>query len=111
MLTPKEFVNGELLTDVDDDYYTVPDKTRAVISKATFTNDHSTTVTVTMHFVPSGGSSSAANQIGKETAILAGKTWSNPDAEGHILEPGGKIYLVASTASKIGAFIGGYEVT
>lgn len=111
MLTPKTFVNGELITDSAVEYYTAPSATRGIVSKASFTNDHSSTVTVTMYFVPSGDTAGAANQIGKATAILAGKTWSNPDAEGHVLEPGTRITILASVTEKIGAFVSGYEVT
>jgi hypothetical protein len=111
MLTPKAMVEGTNLTDSAATYYTVPSGARGIIKKATFTNDHTTTVTATINVVPSGGSAAYGNQITKTKALAAGETWSCHDLENHIMEAGGFISMVASVTSKIGVRISGYEVT
>ena len=86
-ITPKSMVNGVNLTNVAVTYYTA-DGVRAVIEKATFTNDDTGVVTVTINLVPSGGSAGYANRITKAKAIAAGETWSCPDIVKHELESG-----------------------
>ena len=110
MLVPKSMVNGVNLTDSAATYYTVGPGTRGIIKKATFCNDHSSVVTVTINLVPSGGSAGYANQITKTKSIAAGDTWACSSIENHVLEPGGFISMVASVTNKIGARISGYEV-
>jgi hypothetical protein len=111
MYKPKSFVNGVNLTDVAATYYTVPAGTRAIIKKATFVNDDTGVVTVTINLVPSGGSAGYANLITKAKALAAGETWSCSDMENHELEAGGFISMVASVTLKIGARISGFEIT
>ena len=110
MHIPKSFVNGVGLTDAAVTYYTVPAGTRAIIKKATFVNDDTGVVTVTINIVPSGGSAGYANQITKTKALAAGETWSCSDMENHVLEAGGFISMLASVTLKIGCRISGYEV-
>jgi hypothetical protein len=106
----KSMVDGVNLTDSVVTYYTATD-VRAVIQKATFTNDDTGIVTVTINLVPSGGSATYANRITKEHSIIGGDTWSCPDIVNHELEAGGFISMVASVTNKIGCRISGYEVT
>ena len=54
-ITPKAMVNGVNLTASETTYYTASNA-RGVIQKATFTNDHTGVVTVTINLVPTGGS-------------------------------------------------------
>lgn len=103
-------VDGVNLTDSATTYYTA-DGVRAVIQKATFTNDDTGVVTVTINLVSSGGSATYANRITKEKAIAAGGTWSCPDIVNHELENGGFISMLASVTAKVGCRISGYEVT
>ena len=104
-------VNGVNLTDSAVTYYTVGANTRAIIKKATFTNDDATAITVTINLVPSGGSAGYANSVTKTKTLAAGETWSCHDMENHELEAGGFISMVASVTAKIGCRISGYEVT
>ena len=108
--TQKSMVNGVTLTDAAATYYTA-DGVRAVINKATFVNDNTIPVTVTINIVASGGSATYANRITKTKALLAGETWSCSDMAGHELESGGFISMLASVDEKIGCRISGYEVT
>jgi hypothetical protein len=110
MLTYKSMVNGVNLTNVAVTYYTAPAATKALIKKATFTNDHNVVVTVTINLVPSGGAAAYGNQITKTRALAAGESWSCPDVENHVLEAGGFISMVASVDAKVGVRISGYEL-
>lgn len=110
MITPKSMVDGINLTDAAATYYTVPTGTRGIIKKATFCNDHSSVVTVTINIVPSGGSAAYGNQITKTKSLAAGETWSCYDVENQVMETGGFISMLASVASKVGVRISGYEV-
>jgi len=110
MYTPRSFVNGVALTDAAATYYTTPANTRSTIKKATFTNDDTGVVTVTINLVPSGGTAGYANRVTKTRSLAAGETWSCSDMENHVLEAGGFISMLASVTLKIGCRISGYEV-
>lgn len=110
MLTPKSMVNGTNLTNSAATYYTTPASTRALIKRATFCNDHTAVVTVTINLVPSGGSAAYGNQITKTRALAAGETWVCTEIENHVLEAGGFISMVASVDAKVGVRISGYEI-
>lgn len=110
MYKPKSMVNGVNLTDAAVTYYTTPANTRSIIKKATFTNDDSIVVTVTINLVASGGSATSANRITKTKSLAAGETWSCSDMENHAFEAGGFISILASVTAKIGCRISGYEV-
>lgn len=111
MYTPKSFVDGVGLTDSAATYYTVPDSTRAIIKKATFCNDHTSPVTITINLVPSGGAAGYANRSAKTKTLAAGETIDWWAVENHVLEAGGSISMVASVTTKIGVRISGFEVT
>ena len=110
MLTLKAMVDGVSLTDAVATYYITPTGTRALLKRATFCNNHSAVVTVTINLVPSGGSAAYGNQITKTKSLAAGESWSCPDMENHILEAGGFISMLASVTATIGVRISGYEV-
>lgn len=108
--TVKSLVDGTNLTDSSIIYYTTPALTKAIIKKATFCNDHTSVVTVTINLVPSGGAAAYGNQVIKTKALAAGETWSCTDIENHVLEAGGFISMLASVTEKIGVRISGYEI-
>lgn len=109
MITWKAMVDGTNLTDAAATYYTAGTGTKAVIKKASFCNDHTAVVTVTINLVPSGGAAAYGNRITKTRSLAAGETWSCPDVENHVLEAGGFISMVASVTAKVGVRISGYE--
>jgi hypothetical protein len=111
MITYKAFVNGVQLTASAATYYTTAASTKALIKKATFCNDNTISVTVTINLVPSGGTAGYANRITKAKVLTAGQTWSCPDVDNHVLEAGGFISMLASTADKVSVRVSGYEVT
>jgi len=111
MIIPKSMVDGVSLTNAAVTYYTVGAGTRAVIKKATFVNDDTSSLTVTINLVPSGGTAGYANRLAKTKTLAAGETWICYAVENHSLEAGGFISMLASTTAKVGCRISGYEVT
>lgn len=111
MITSKSIVNGVSLTNSAVTYYIVPASTRTVIKKATFVNDNTIPVTVTINLVPSGGSAAYGNALIKVKSLAAGETWTCYEIENHVLEAAGFISMLASVTAKIGCRISGYEVT
>ncbi|MCD6162618.1 MAG: hypothetical protein J7K40_09430 [candidate division Zixibacteria bacterium] len=111
MITPKAMVDGTNLTDAAVTYYTVGAGTRAVIKKATFVNDDTSSLTVTINLISSGGSATYANRLAKTKTLAAGETWTCYAIENHSLEAGGFISMLASVTAKVGCRISGYEVT
>ena len=109
--TPKTLVNGTNLTNSAATYYTAPASTKAIIKRATFCNNHNAAVTVTINLVPESGSAAYGNQITKARSLAASETWSCADVEGHVLEAGGFISMVASVTEVIGVRISGIEVS
>jgi len=111
MIVSRSFVKGVNLTDAVVTYYTVGTSTKAIVTKASFVNDHTSAVTVTINIVPSGGAADYANRITKEKVLVAGESWSCSDIVSHVIEASGFISMVASVTAKIGCRISGYEVT
>lgn len=111
MYTYKAMVDGVGLTNIDTTYYTTPTNTTSKIFRATFCNDDITAIAVTITLVKSGSSASYESRITKAKTLAPGETWSCPDIEGHVLEAGGFISMVASITGKIGCRISGIEMT
>ena len=111
MIIPKAIVQGVNLTNAAATYYTVGANTRGIITKATFINDDSSAVTVSINLVPTAGSAGYANAITKEKSLAAGETWSCVDLVSHVIETGGFLSMLASVDAKVGCRISGYEVT
>ncbi len=81
-------------------YYTTPAGARSIIKALSFTNTSaSTTYTVTVYLVPSGGSASASNVIADTKAIAPKETWICNAALNEVLEAGGTLQALASIAA------------
>ena len=80
--------------------------TKRIIRKATFTNISGGALTFDLYFDPTGGSEV---QLLDTKSLADMETYSCPDIEGHVLEPGGTIALVASAAN-ISCVISGTKV-
>jgi hypothetical protein len=111
MITPKALVEGVNLSASAVAYYTAAAGVRTIVRRATFCNNHTSDVTVTVYLTKSGSVTGYANMIAKTHNIGAGETWACSYLEGHILAPGSFITLLASVANVVGARISGYEVS
>lgn len=109
-ISTKRLVSGSLLTASSATYYTVPAGTSAIVQKVTFVNNDTSPRTVTLYYVPSGGSSGTTNIVVNAATIFPNETWSPPDAVGHVLEAGGTIRALASSASVVTMMVSGVEI-
>jgi hypothetical protein len=106
----KNLVPSAQLTGSAATYYTTPAVTRALIQKATVTNVDTVARTVTVYLVPSAGTASDTNAVIKALPVAAGTTLELFDLCGHVLEPGGFIQALASSAAVLGFRISGVEI-
>lgn len=70
---------------------------KTAIDKLSATNTGGSNATVTVHLLGPGMAAGTSNAITK--TLTAGQTWLFPEAIGHLLEAGGAIATVCSTAT------------
>lgn len=96
------------LTESDATIYTVPASTTAVIKSIAICNTATAAMTVTLHAVASGGSSSVTNRILSELSINAGETiLLSPDL---YMTAGCTLRMFASVAAVVGVTVSGVEM-
>lgn len=105
---PKVLVESKFLEDTLTEQYTAVN-CKAAIDKMTAVNITAGNVTLTAYLVPSGGAATTENQLPTVT-IPAGKSWSFPDAIGHILESGDAIWTDPGAVSAINFRVSGREI-
>ena len=66
-----------------------------------FMNDTATDRTVTVHFVPNGGTASSSNMVISARTVKAGETLTFSECIGLTLAPGGTLQCLASANSAI----------
>ena len=84
---------------------------KAIIDKATVTNTSANNVTLSVNLVTSGGSPGASNLIMDARAIAPDESYTCPELVGQVLEPGGFISTLASSASALTIRFSGREIT
>lgn len=105
--TPKRLYTDQPGTSVET-LYTVPTDTTTIVKNIVLSNTTGADETITIHFVPSGGTADATNQIVSNSAIGANDTVTI-DLSG-VLEVGDTIQAVQVTSGAITAYISGVEV-
>lgn len=109
--TAYNFVKPQYLTNAIATYYTVPTGTRAIVRKLTFTNTSASVKTVTVYWVPSGGSAGNSNKIVPSYSIAPSETWDCPFMEAHTMHAGDKLQILASDNTAVMVASSGSEVT
>ncbi len=84
---------------------------RALITKATITNNDTVNRTVSINLVPPAGSASNTNRVINTKTIVPGESYLCPELSGQVLESGGFISTIASAASALSIRISGQEIT
>jgi hypothetical protein len=108
----KKMVPGSQLTAGAVTYYTCPSLTRAKVTHATLTNHHaSNAVSATIYLVPSGGSASDDTKVIDQLPVGPLETLVLSELAGHVIESGGTIQALASSASIMAFHVSGVEVT
>lgn len=105
--TPKKLYIGQPGTTIAT-LYTAPASTTAIVKNIILSNTGSTSATVTVNFVPSGGTAAAANQVLSSYPVNAYDTITI-DMAG-VLETGDSLQALQDTSGAITVFISGVEV-
>jgi len=107
-LTPKSLSRNQLTASAVTQY-TVPGSTTTRVTELLITNTDTIQHTITVHFVPSGGSADATNQVLPATPVEASEALIVP--LNTILAAGDFIAALASVASQVNLLISGWEMT
>jgi hypothetical protein len=86
------------------------DGLKTIIDKLTVSNPTAGVLTYAINLVPSGGTAGASNLI-LTKSLAAGEVYTFPEIVGHVLESGGFISVIASSASLIHRASGRFGVT
>lgn len=108
-VTARPLVTTGYAASSETTVYTSTDA-RTIIDKFTVYNSDTAPITYVVKLVPSGVSAAAQHVI-LSKVVAPGETYTVPEVIGHVLESGGFISEVASTASKLTRRISGRQVT
>jgi hypothetical protein len=106
--TPKRLYIGQPGTTLGT-LFTVPANTKVIVTNIVLCNTATTTVKVTLHFVPNGSSASNANKIIADYPVSANDTVVIDDLS-IVLEAGDTIQAVQDTANAVTVYVSGVEV-
>ena len=107
----KEIVTAQFLPASSVSFYQSPSGVTTRIDKITFVNTDDAVRTVTVHLVPSGGSSGDSNLTTITRVINPKDMWNSPNEYGHYLNPGDALFAHASVADKVVILVGGTQVS
>lgn len=105
----RRLVGGTQLAAAASTLYTAPTATKTQIQSMTLTNTTGGAVTATVYLVSSGGTATASNTILSAKSIAAGESYKVIEAIGQVLEAGGTIQALASSATSISMVASGIE--
>ena len=111
MYIAKPLVAGSLLTNAVATYYTTPSGTYTRITQASLCNTDSTTRTVSIYVVASGGSATAQYERIKSKTLAVNETWVPYQILGKMLAPGDTIQAVCDAGSVVSFDVSGIELT
>ena len=95
------FIDAKYAEAAQTTQYTSTAPLTSVIDSFTATNESTSSATISLHIVPSGGSAAGSNKVVDERTIAAGETYTMPEVLGHVLKSGDYISTIASAASSI----------
>jgi|DEB0MinimDraft_10_1074344.scaffolds.fasta_scaffold10157_2 hypothetical protein len=108
--TLKQLIAPQQIAASATTYYTVPTNKVTVVRALTLCNTTGTGRTVDIHFVPSGGSADATNQIVDALSVPSTDQITVPEALNHVLPAGATIQAVADAATAVTITASGVEV-
>lgn len=106
----KALLDSKYLENTQTTQYTATN-CRALITKATITNNDTVNRTVSVNLVQPSGSASNANRVINTKTIVPGESYLCPELSGQVIESGGFISTVASAASALSIRVSGQEIT
>ena len=108
--TAKPLLSAKYAENTTTTQYTAPTGTRTIVDKFTGTNSSGSPATLSVYFVPSGGSAGVSNAVTVTKTLAASEVYTFPELVGQILGPGEFIATLAGTASAIVIRISGREI-
>jgi len=106
----KALLDSKYLESVQTTQYTATN-CRALVTKASITNNDTVNRTVSINIVPAAGSASNSNRVIATKTIVPNETYLCPELSGQVVENGGFISTIASAASALTIRINGQEIT
>jgi hypothetical protein len=110
-VTAKPLITAKYAQSAANIEYTAPANTRTIIDKFTATNNHSSSVDLTVYIIPAAGTASNANKVIKTLAIAAAATTDVTSLQNQILGAGEKISVFASVPDMLVIRASGRECT
>jgi len=108
---PENFTNtNQLSSSAEDIVAAIATNTKAVVRKLSFRNTGSSTRTVTVYVIASGGSAGTTNELAVK-AIPAGKEWNVILIQGEILEVGMKVQAKQDVGTDVNSNCSGALIT
>jgi hypothetical protein len=111
MITPSALIANVYASSSANTEYTVPALSTVIIDKFTVTNTDSSSRTVSINLVPSGGSVANTNLVIQTLSINAGQCYDFTELRNQILATGDFISVTGSVASKLALRASGRVVT
>lgn len=84
---------------------------KCVIDKFTVTNTNTSSATISINLVASGGAAGSSNLVLQTKTVQPGETYLCPELVGQSLESGGFISTLASAATTLTISASGREIT
>lgn len=109
-ITAKNLAQAQFAPATDTVIYTATDVT-TIVDKFIAANTDSSTRTITVNIIPSGGSVGGQNIITSALSLTAGQSLDLPEQKNQILNPGDMISVKASVASKVVVRVSGREIS
>ena len=107
--TPKKMADSQYLPNAAAIVYTAGAVKQAVVKELFLCNQNAAPVTITVYYVPSGGSAGGSNTLYSAYTLQAGETQRFSTST--VLLPGDFISWLASVASAVVGRISGIEYT
>jgi hypothetical protein len=109
-ITAKRLATAQVGTSVAA-LYTAASGTRTVVKRAAFCNTSGSSVTLTVHLVPPGGSVGDSNKVVSAQSVSSGETYLAAEVESQVIEGTGSLQASASASGSISAIVSGLEIT
>lgn len=111
MFATKALVKSQQIATTATSYYSAPEGTYTRITQITVTNQDSAARTFSLYLVKTGDSPVANNRVVYDKTLQAGESYVPYQVLGAVLEPGGQLFAVASTATQLTLYASGIELT
>lgn len=106
-LLGKILASGQLSGTTNTTVYTVPASSAVKVATAVLTNVTSSSVTVSVSVVPSGGTVDGTHKVVSSFVLAANDSTKLVEVEGAMLDAGAVVSVIASTAAAVNYLLTG----